>query len=248
MTTPLVTVGIPFFDNEDTLRHAVNSTLGQTHSRLEVILIDDGSTDSSLSIARICAKADPRISVITDGVNRGLINRLNQLIDLAQGEYFARMDADDLMDPERIAKQLACLVVHPEVDVVTSGVFSLDANFQVLGKRFCDARTPKTHEVFRNGGGLVHASMMAKTSWFRENKYRTGYERAEDRELFTRTFGKSVYKILPEPLYYYRDVQGITLPKYLASYRSERKALRANWRGRIPFTTCLLYTSPSPRD
>jgi len=69
-----------------------------------LILVDDGSTDDSLSIAR--SFNDQRIKILSDGVNKGLVSRLNEIILNSRGSYIARMDADDIMHFERIEKQI----------------------------------------------------------------------------------------------------------------------------------------------
>lgn len=232
----LVTVGIPFYNNEKTLRHAINSTVKQTYSNLEIILIDDGSSDSSLEIATTFASVDNRIKIISDGVNRGLIARLNQIISIAQGEYIARMDADDLMDLNRIEEQVSFFSKHPETDVLTTGMISITTSYSPAGKRYCDTVTPDIYQVFKNGTGLLHPSMMTANRWIKANLYRSGFDRAEDRELFTRTLSTSTYYNLAKPLYFYMDIQNMTLEKYLRSYTSERKALWANWKGSISLT------------
>lgn len=231
----LVTVGIPFFNNERTLNYAVKAVLSQTYDYIEVLLIDDGSKDNSLEIAKKFESEDKRCKVISDGKNKGLISRLNQVIDIAQGEFIMRMDADDMLDPDKLQKQMSYLLSHPNVDVVTTGMASLDNDLRPIGKRCCDVTEPHMLKVFKSGEDLLHASMLVRTEWARKNKFLLGFERAEDRELFTRTLGSSKYRIIPEPLYYYVDVQNMTLPKYLKSYESERKAILANWKNKISF-------------
>lgn len=229
----LVSIGIPFYNNEKTIEIAIKSTLNQTYKNIEIILVNDGSKDNSIEIATKYAALDSRIRIINDHENRGLIYRLNQIIDSAQGKYLARMDADDLMDPARIEKQISVIEYNSEVDVVTTGLISLDNGYVPLGKRCCSTNVPDVYQVFKNGDQLLHASMLAKKSWFLMNKYLTGFDRAEDRELFTRTIGTSFYSIIPEPLYYYLDVQNMNLQKHLKSYDSERKALVKNWKTNI---------------
>lgn len=236
----LVTIGIPFFNNESSLSYSIKSTISQTYNNLEILLIDDGSTDKSLSIAKGYAEKDPRIKIISDGYNRGLISRLNQIIDMAEGDYIARMDADDMMAPERIEKEVTILETCPEVDVVTTGMASIDKTFSPVGKRCCSVTEPDVLKVFKSGEDLLHASMLVRTKWARANKYKQDFDRAEDRELFTRTLNNSRYRIIPEPLYYYYDVQNMTVDKYLMSYQSERKTLLANWSGKISFLNFLL--------
>jgi len=115
MSNALVTIGLPFYNAENTLPLAIKSTLAQTFSSWRLLLVDDGSTDRSLAIAKEFAEHDFRIEVLTDGKNRGLIYRLNQLIDLADTKYIARMDADDIMLPERLAKQFHFLEKNRDI-------------------------------------------------------------------------------------------------------------------------------------
>src|SRR5690349_10645893 len=108
---PLVTVGIPFFNNASSLSDALRSIFAQTFTDWELILADDGSTDESLSIAR--SVRDPRVMVMSDGGNRGLVFRLNQITSAARGKYIARMDADDLSHPARLQRQVSLLERDP---------------------------------------------------------------------------------------------------------------------------------------
>lgn len=229
----LVTVGISFFNNEKSLLYAVKSVQDQTYKNLEILLINDGSSDNSLMIANQLSAADSRIKVISDGFNKGLISRLNQIIDQANGEYLARMDADDIIHPERIEKQIKTINERPRIDVVTTGMISLDNHLRPIGKRYCTHTEPDILKIFRNGEGILHASMLARTEWWRKNKYLEGFERAEDRELFTRTLKDSTYYNIPEPLYFYTDAPNMSLNKFTKSYISERKALKANWKGSL---------------
>ena len=229
----LVTVGIPFFNNQTSLKYAVKSVQNQTYKHLEIILIDDGSKDQSLLIAQSIAAEDSRVRVITHGKNSGLISRLNQIIELASGYYLARMDADDIIHPEKIEKQIKVFEEDSSIDVVTTGMVSLNKNLHPTGIRYCNHKYPVVKDVFKNGHGILHASMMARIVWWKQNKYIQGFERAEDRELFTRTLKSSQYYNIPEPLYYYVDAPNMTLKKFIVSYSSERKAIIKNWRGNI---------------
>src|SRR5690606_22420882 len=110
---------------------AIRSVFVQTHSNWELILIDDGSTDQSLDLA--LKIRDSRVRVISDGKHKGLPTRLNEITASASGEYIARMDADDVMHPERLEKQVKFLLSHPSCDVVGTGVFFIDKNGTPVG-------------------------------------------------------------------------------------------------------------------
>ena len=113
---PLVSIGMAVHNSEATLASAIQSLMNQTYTNWELLLADDGSSDNSLAIAR--SFNDPRIRIFTDGENRGLAKRLNELVAVARGELFARMDADDIAYPERFARQVAILTANPVVDLL----------------------------------------------------------------------------------------------------------------------------------
>ncbi len=113
---PTISILLPAFNAGQTLDLALRSLCGQTFSDFGILLLDDGSDDDTAEIAR--AFSDPRVRVIQDGLKLGLARRLNMGIELARGRYIARMDADDVSFPERLARQVAFLEAHPDVDLV----------------------------------------------------------------------------------------------------------------------------------
>ena len=134
-SSTLLSVGIPFYNAEQYLDFAIQSVLAQSYENWELILLDDGSTDDSLRIANKFTKIDKRIRVISDGENKKLPYRLNQLITESKGDFFARMDADDLMHPNRLEKQLRFLENNTKYDLVSSGLISIDNANKVQGYR-----------------------------------------------------------------------------------------------------------------
>lgn len=219
------TIGISFYNAGSTLADAIRSVFAQTIQDWELILVDDGSHDASLEVAN--AVRDPRVTVFSDGENRGLEYRLNQIIELAEGEYIARMDADDLMHPDRLRCQLECLLNKPDTDIVSTGMCSIDVANRPLGKRNCEPLAITGRDLLA-GACLAHATVVGRKPWFRANPYSLGFDRAEDYELWCRTCVNNVLAAenLPEPLYFVREEGSVTLAKMLASYRTQRKILR----------------------
>jgi glycosyltransferase involved in cell wall biosynthesis len=228
-----VTIGIPFFNAERTLPDTLRSVFAQKFQDWELILVDDGSADRSWSIATsVC---DPRVTVYRDGKHRTLSPRLNEIASRARGEYLARMDSDDLMHPERLETQVDYLDRHPEIDVVGTALYSLDKHDRPWGILTIDRRSQTPAGILKRTP-LNHATVMGRTSWFRLNLYDEEYLRAEDRELWCRTFATSTFGYLPIPLYFYREGR-FSLSNYLTSCRTDRKILRtygprvmASWR------------------
>lgn len=109
-----VSVLVPCFNAAEFLQEALLSILRQGYQNLVVILLDDGSTDNSLEIARHLAQSDSRLEIHTNNQNLGIIASRNKLLMLCKTEYAAWMDADDIAHPQRIEKQLAFLLGHPD--------------------------------------------------------------------------------------------------------------------------------------
>jgi glycosyltransferase involved in cell wall biosynthesis len=106
---PGVTIAMPFFNNAATLELSIRSLLNQSCGDYELLLCDDGSYDESLAIAH--SFDDPRVICWSDGRRLGVGARLNECIDRARGPYMARMDADDIAYPNRLAQQMAFLLI-----------------------------------------------------------------------------------------------------------------------------------------
>jgi len=133
---PEISVILPFYNAENTLEVAVESILIQTFSNFELLLIDNCSTDKSLSIAQKLAKKDHRIRLLSEE-RPGVANAMNCGLENAQGKFIARMDADDISLPERLEKQVAFLKENPEIGLVGSTVKYVPHNKNTAGfKRF----------------------------------------------------------------------------------------------------------------
>ena len=224
---PLLTIGLPFFNNQHTLADAVKSVLIQTYKNWELILTDDGSTDESLKIANEFAKEYKRIKVISDGINKGLSYRLNQISELATGDYLARMDADDMMMPEKIEKQMKALLKDCTIDVIDTVAYIINEKEEPVGMRGAWDISKWDKKKVLTKGLLFHPTVIAKTNWFKKNKYNINddFYRAEDLELWCRTFETTLFSRVYEPLFIYREGK-VNVKNYTASARSTRNILR----------------------
>lgn len=119
LSSPKVSVLIPAYNAESTVESALSSMLRQTLTDFEIVIVNDGSTDSTPAILDCIARADSRVRVI-DTPRGGIINALNTGIADCRGELIARMDADDISHPRRLELQVALLEEHPEVSVCSS--------------------------------------------------------------------------------------------------------------------------------
>jgi len=200
---PLVTIALPVFNGADTLAVAVRSILMQSFRNWELIILDDASTDHSLEVMRTFD--DPRIRRVEGEKNIGLSARLNMAVEMAQGEFFARMDQDDISLPERIEKQLAYLQQHPEVDLLGTATIFFRGDGEVLGCLPVSTRHADICARPWNGFYLPHPTWMGKIVWFRRHRYVSFADGAEDQHLLLRSYQTSQFACLDEPLLAYRE-------------------------------------------
>ena len=117
MYEKLVSVIIPCYNAEKYLRESVESIINQSYPNLEIICIDDCSTDSTLAILEELASRDARVKVLHNSRNMKIASSLNRGLEYSTGEYIARMDADDIALPKRIEKQVDYLEKNKETDI-----------------------------------------------------------------------------------------------------------------------------------
>jgi glycosyltransferase involved in cell wall biosynthesis len=200
---PVVSVGMSMRNAARTLELSLRSILRQSFIDWELILIDDGSTDDSIAIAK--RVPDSRIRLIADGAWYGLPARLNQAVALSTGRYFARMDADDIAFPERLARQVAYLETHQDVDLVGSGAIAFGEDGIAIG---VFPRAVSHQEIVAQpwvGFPLPHPTWMGRREWFVKWRYREQAVRCEDQDLLLRSHCQSRFACLPEVLLGYRQ-------------------------------------------
>lgn len=202
---------------------AIKSILAQTYPYWELILVDDGSTDNSLKIAQEFASKDNRVRVISDGLNKKLPARLNQIIREAKYDYIARMDADDLIHTERLERQIYFLKNNPQYDLVSTSLLSIKNNNDVIGARILPQKVVTKQDALIGNSGILHASILAKKNWYMRNLYNEKNALAEDYELWLNAAIKDDLKVgfLPEYLYYYREEDNATKEKILKGYATQ---------------------------
>ena len=230
-----ISIGIPFYNAEKYLDYAICSVLAQTHTKWELILIDDGSTDKSLDIAEKYAKLDNRIRVISDGFNKKLPYRLNQIIEESKYDYIARMDADDLMSNNRLEIQLQYLCQYPNIDFISTGYLTIDENNKLTGVRECDNYQMDAPMILQGITNILHASLLARKSWYQRNTYNTENVLAEDYELWLTAAKKNdlKYIVINQPLYWYRVTENVTLEKLVQGYNSQIQVIEKYYKGLI---------------
>lgn len=226
---PLVSVLMGVYNCASTLGASIESILAQDYGNLEVIICDDGSSDSTAELLSGWAAKDARIVHLRNETNLGLSSTLNRCMEAARGEYLARMDGDDLSKPDRIGKQVRFLESHPEYALCGSSIELFDSA-GVWGR--LDYPEVVTAASFLLRSPFAHPTVMFRAAALRAaGGYDSSPEigRSEDYDLFMRLHAAGA--------------RGYNLQEYLLSYREElgsfrrrkyRYALteaRVRWRG-----------------
>ena len=206
MNEPTVSVILPAYNCEKYIAQAIESVLQQTFTDLELIIINDGSTDKTESI--ILSFTDPRIIYLKNEINRGLISSLNKAIEIAHGKYIARMDADDINLPARIEKQKKYLDTHLGTTMAATTISFIDENgsnkgIWLLDRKKIDHNAIRKKMPFENC--IAHPSIMIRTAVLKELKYDERQVNIEDYDLWLRLLSRDhVISKIDEPLLLYR--------------------------------------------
>lgn len=198
---PTVSVCVPVYNAAAHLGECIDSILAQTYTDFELLIVDDGSTDDSRDVVR--AYADPRIRLLENA--HDYIGSLNLLLREARGRYVARMDADDLMLPDRLQVQVDYMEAHPEVDILGGGMtYFGDAQGTALPQ---PGERPLTFSLFMRGCALMHPTVMMRRASLEAHglRYEQEYVYAEDYRLWVMALEAGLRLVnLDRPLIKYR--------------------------------------------
>src|SRR5580700_1196209 len=212
MDKPLVSIIIPAFNAEGTIRQTLESVSAQTYRAIEVVIIDDGSSDRTTAIVEEFTANDPRFQLIRQS-NAGVGAARNTAISQARGKYIAPLDADDLWMPEKVEKQVACMEEFGDkTGLVYCWSTLINANNQLID------RSPPCRLAGRLRHAIVLANLLgnARVPLFRASALKTvgvyltrveqgGVQGCEDWDLALRIAELFPVQVVPEYLVAYRQ-------------------------------------------
>ncbi|MFL5763695.1 MAG: glycosyltransferase family 2 protein [Bacteroidia bacterium] len=203
---PKVTVLMPVYNGARYLTDAVGSVLGQDFTDFELLIIDDGSVDSSVKV--IESYADPRIRLLKNGKNRGLVMTLNRGLEEAKGEYIARMDCDDICIRSRLSSQVRFMEKNKNLGACGSFYYLLRNGKKVIADFPVSNEEIKAYLVFNSP--MAHPSVMIRRSVIGKHnlKYDPDFIHCEDYDLWSRLAEYSELGNCPEILLEYRVHEG----------------------------------------
>lgn len=194
-----VSVVLPVYNSEEYLEESIESILGQTISNLELIIVLDQGNGHSKEIAERYNQKDSRVRLsVNDGL--GLAKCLNKGIEMADGKYIARQDADDISQPKRLEKQYKFLEKNKDIFLCGTEAKLITEKHELIGRK----NLPENpEEVLPQRNKIMHPSVMFRN--YNNLKYREKFVNSEDYDLWLRTLsqGKKM-RNLKEPLIKYR--------------------------------------------
>lgn len=198
---PKISVILPVYNTEKFINEAVQSILDQTFTDFELLILNDASTDNTLSVLN--QFTDPRIRIISNEQNLKVVKTLNKGLDLAKGEFIARMDADDISHPQRFEKQLNYFKSHPDVDFCGTWVQNFGSEDLIMRAAFTHDNI-KARLLFLNP--IFHPSIMFKKEGFTKHDLRfdESFTNAEDYGLWAKAIDLIKFANVPEVLLKYR--------------------------------------------
>ncbi len=162
--SPLVSVIMPAHNAELFLADAIDSILAQTYPNYELIIINDGSTDKTGQISQKYSQKSDKIELINLEKNQGESAAANLGFNQSQGKYIARMDADDISHPERLAKQVQFLENHPDHILVGSQAYIIDSHNQIIGQKKFPLHNQEIYQEYGVLHPVLHPSIMVRRS------------------------------------------------------------------------------------
>lgn len=213
-----VSVIMSVFNCEKFLASAIESIVQQSFSDFEFIIFDDASTDESKKIIESFASEDSRIIPVYNAQNQGLTKNLNKGIAMSDGDYIARMDADDIALEDRLRNQVQFLESNAHIDIVGTSAIDIDENGSQLQKR----QAPETHdkiiELLPKANPMIHSTIVfRKKSLEKIDFYNESYRTTQDYEMWFRAAGNGM-------LFY--NLQDVLLLYRMDNNYHRRKSIR----------------------
>ena len=230
---PVVTIVLPTYNRARYLRESIDSCRRQTYENLELIVVDDASTDNTAEVLN--SIPDERVVVLRNEQNLGAARSRNVALGRARGEFIALMDSDDRCAPGRLARQVECLQGHGELAAVSTRAKVIDEGGRPTGELYrtpCDPAEIR-EEALRRPGIPAHAAAMIRTGALQTLGGYRPFRYVEDYDLFLRMTDKEpCIAVIPEYLYElrrhgdqetHRDLTGADVRVFLVSHAARRR-------------------------
>lgn len=218
---PKISIIMSVFNAEKYLAESITSILKQSYTNFELLIIDDKSGDNTLEILTSFEKKDGRIKIIVNDTNKGLTKNLNHLLQIADGDYIARMDADDISINHRFEKQIEFFKFHPDIDILGSYSYNINEEGKVIGERKVPITNEEILKILPVLNPMTHPTVMFRRVAIEKlHGYDEKYRTSQDYSLWFKAAGLGM--------------RFYNIPEFLLKYRMNDKYLsRKSFRYRI---------------
>lgn len=210
----LVSVNMIAYNASKYIAESIESVILQTFPHWELIVVDDGSTDDTLTIAKAYAAKDERVRVYSNGQNEGIVYTRNRALHYSSGKYVAVLDSDDIALPDRLEKQMNFMEQNPVYDLIGSAFYFIDSDGVEIGKGELNAKPSHFPAILMFDNFFLHSSVMMKTVLAKKYLYRPllkGFSPCEEYHLYVDIAKDGKVWNLPDYLVKYREHgQGIS--------------------------------------
>lgn len=215
---PRVTVCVPTYQSEGTLAQTLQSLLAQTYVPLEILVVDNASTDGTVEVVRRLSAGDPRVRIVVNETNLGAEGNFRRCVEVATGDLVAIFHADDLYDRHIVETQVRFLLDHPDAAAVFTDARLIDMNGRVFGERRAPAKLlrerqggvytflPVFRSILRHHNFLMTPSAMVRRDLYRRLRLfeSTLFGSSADLDVWLQILAQAPVGILAEPLMSYR--------------------------------------------
>lgn len=200
-----LTVVMSTYNSAESITGALQSIQRQTYQDWLLLVVDDAATDDTPGLLDAAARADDRVRVITNRWNVGLAQSLNRALHEVQTPLVARMDDDDISEPDRLRLQVERMDQDPSIDVLGTGVVLVDEQGDQIGVDFPPATHAELARAMYRRSPFYHPTVLYRRSFIeRAGGYDARFRRGQDQDLWLRTYRHSCFANLQDPLVTYR--------------------------------------------
>lgn len=203
---PLVSIILPVYNGEAYLDEAIRSILNQDYANLELLIIDDGSSDGSADIAKKAQQQDQRVKYVRNEQNMGLIATLNKAMAMAEGEYIGRIDSDDIWSSkDKLSRQMSYLLANPKTVIVGTWAIAIDQKGHETHSLHCPVTDGQIRNEILIKNPFIHPSVVfRKQAAIQAGLFKATEKHVEDYGLWMRLGEFGTFANIPEALMKYR--------------------------------------------
>lgn len=229
--SPIASVLMPVYNGDAFLVEAIDSALAQTEKNIEIVAVDDGSTDSSREILYRYAAQDTRVRVFEEK-HQGLVATLNRGLEVARGKYICRLDADDIATLNRVEKQVRFLEEHPDYVLVGGQVTLVNTAGETIRTRKQSLSTIEIEQELGSHNPFIHSSVMyRRVDALHAGGYDPAFLHTEDYELWVRLAANHRLGNVPDEVCRYRVHENQVSSTNLLRQSFTAHCIRAAFRG-----------------